>query len=123
MEDIMTANAVKQKTEEFAEAILQCEEYISFLSSHESFTSNNEVQELLRTFRSKRNDLYGNRFSPTLMDELKDLQEKINNNAVIQEYEAAQSDLVELLKRTNTIISGNIGIQFAYTEKGGSCCG
>jgi len=123
MEDIMTANAVKQKTEEFAEAILQCEEYITFLSSHESFTSNNEVQELLRTFRSKRNDLYGNRFSPTLMDELKDLQEKINNNAVIQEYEAAQSDLVELLKRTNTIISGNIGIQFAYTEKGGSCCG
>jgi cell fate (sporulation/competence/biofilm development) regulator YlbF (YheA/YmcA/DUF963 family) len=123
MENIMTANAVKQKTEEFAEAILQCEEYITFLSSHESFTSNNEVQELLRTFRSKRNDLYGNRFSPTLMDELKDLQEKINNNAVIQEYEAAQSDLVELLKRTNTIISGNIGIQFAYTEKGGSCCG
>lgn len=123
MENIMTANAVKQKTEEFAEAILQCEEYITFLSSHESFTSNNEVQELLRTFRSKRNDLYGNRFSPTLMDELKDLQEKINNNAVIQEYEATQSDLVELLKRTNTIISGNIGIQFAYTEKGGSCCG
>jgi cell fate (sporulation/competence/biofilm development) regulator YlbF (YheA/YmcA/DUF963 family) len=123
MENILTANSVKQKTEEFAEAILQCEEYITFLSSHESFTSNNEVQELLRTFRSKRNDLYGNRFSPTLMDELKDLQEKINNNAVIQEYEAAQSDLVELLKRTNTIISGNIGIQFAYTEKGGSCCG
>ena len=123
MENILTANSVKQKTEEFAEAILQCEDYITFLSSHESFTSNNEVQELLRTFRSKRNDLYGNRFSPTLMDELKDLQEKINNNAVIQEYEAAQSDLVELLKRTNTIISGNIGIQFAYTEKGGSCCG
>ena len=123
MENTMTANAVKQKTEEFAEAILHCEEYTTFVTSHEKFISNSEVQELLKTFQSKRNDLYNDKFTPSLMDEIKDLQEKINTNPIIQQYTTAQNDLVELLQRTNTIITANVGIQFAYVEKGGSCCG
>jgi cell fate (sporulation/competence/biofilm development) regulator YlbF (YheA/YmcA/DUF963 family) len=123
MENATTVDSVKQKTEEFAEAILQCEEYKEFVSSYDEYISNAEVEELLRTFESKRNDLYGDRFSPSLMDELKGLQEKINTNPIIQRYSATQKELVELLRRTNTIISANLGVQFAYTEKGGSCCG
>ena len=57
-----------------------------------------------------------------LMDELKDLHEKVSQNDKIQEFNKSRSDLTTLLVATDDLISEKIGRRFAI-KTGGSCCG
>lgn len=45
----------------------------------------------------------------------------MSNNETIQRQQAAQTELVELLQRTNDAISDEIGEEFARST-GGGCC-
>jgi len=111
------------KAKEFAEAILSCDEYLEFTAANLQLKEDSQLQKLMDSFESKQADLYTDKFTPQLMDELKILKETINSHSVVLRYVKAQSALIELLKRTDVIISGRIGKQFSAIQKGGCGCG
>jgi len=113
---------IKNKTKEFANAILECEEYKAFMENSEKLNKNSEAQKLLKESQEKQMVLRFNGFNPSLMDELRELQIKINQNKIIQDFAKSQDELISLLKRTNTVISMRIGMQFGFSS-GGGCCG
>lgn len=120
----MTKN-VKNSLEmarEFAETIVESQEYKKFIEASRKFNRDSEAKELINEFQKKQINLYSGKFDPKLMDELKELQEKINKNSTINQYLEAQADLVNILRRANNVISLRIGTQFAYSQ-GGGCCG
>ena len=118
--DVRTKADVKTKAREFASVILECDEYKNFLKSSRDLENDRETGKLLEDFQRKQMELRY-RFDPRLMDELRGLQMKINQNILIQNYVRSQQDLIGLLGRTNTVISARIGSQFAFSQ--GGCCG
>lgn len=111
------------KAKEFAEAILSCDEYLEFTAANLQLKEDTELQKLMDSFESKQADIYSDKFTPQLMDEIKIIREAINSHSVVQRYIKAQSAFIELLKRTDVIISGRIGRQFSTTQNGGCGCG
>lgn len=115
-------NDPKTKVKEFAKAILECKECKNFIKYNEELRRNQTAQNLLREFQQKQRELQWIGFNPNTLEELRDLQMKINKNETIQNFLRAQQELVDILQRTNDIISEKIGMQFAFFQ-GGSCCG
>lgn len=115
-------NDSKTKAKEFANTIVESEEYKNFIKFNKELEKNQTTQNLLREFQQKQMELRWNGFDPNTLEQLKDLQMKINKNEVIQNFVKAQQELVDILRRTNNIISGKIGTQFAFFQ-GGGCCG
>lgn len=123
MEELLKKqNDPKREAKEFAKAILESGEYKNFITSNEELEKNQSSQNLLRDFQQKQMELRWNGFDPKILEELRDLQMKINKNDTIQNFVNAQQELVDILRRTNNIISEKIGTQFAFFQ-GGGCCG
>lgn len=115
-------NSAKTKAREFAQAILDCEEYKNFIKYSDELEKNQTAQNLLKQSQEKQRELQWNGFNANTFQELRELQMDINKNEIIQNFLKAQDELVDILRRTNDIISGKIGTQFAFLQ-GGSCCG
>lgn len=109
---------VKNKTKEFAQAILESKEYKTFISISDDLEKS-EDSNLLKEFQNKQMELRRKGFDPSLMEELRELQTRINKNETIQQFANAQNELVNLLKRTNNIISLRINMPFVSTMGGG----
>lgn len=109
------------KSKEFAHAILESNEYKSFISASNNLEKNEESNVLIKKFQEKQMEFRRSNFNPSLMDELRELQLKINQNKTILQFSKTQEELVKLLKRTNNIIRTKIGMQFAQGRSGGGC--
>lgn len=112
----------RTKAREFAKAIIESKEYKNFIKYNEELQKNQAAQNLLKQFQQKQMELQWNGFNSKTLEELRDLQLKINQNNTIQNFVNVQQELVNILQRTNNIISGKIGTQFAFFQ-GGGCCG
>ncbi len=110
---------IKNKTKEFAQAILESKEYKLFISASDDLEKNEDANNLLKDFQKKQMELQYRGFDPSLMEELRELQTKINRNEIIQQFANAQNELVDLLKRTNNIISLRINMPFVSANRGG----
>lgn len=110
---------IKNKTKEFAQAILESKEYKTFISATDDLEKNEDANDLLKDFQKKQMELQYRGFDPSLMEELRELQTKINRNEIIQQFANAQNELVDLLKRTNNIISLRINMPFVSANRGG----
>lgn len=115
-------NDPKRKAKEFAQTIIECDEYKRFIKCNEELQKNQTTQNLLREFQQKQMELQWMGFNPKTFEELRDLQMKISKDNTIQNFVNAQQELTDILLRTNIIISGKIGTQFAFFQ-GGGCCG
>lgn len=110
----------KIKAEEFAKAILECEEYKNFIRHNEELQKDERAQRLLNEFQQKQMEMQWSDFDPKILEELKELQIEINNNQTIQKFVNSQNELIDIIRRANNIISSKIGIQFAFSQ--GGCC-
>ena len=122
VESVKEVNNPAGKAEEFAQTIVESEEYKKFIQYNNSLQNDTASRRLFAQYQSKQRWLGLGRFKPELMDELMDLHTKVSENMLIQDYNKSVTELIDLLKRTNDLISEKIGRQFAYS-KGGSCCG
>lgn len=110
---------IKNKTKEFAQEILESKEYKTFISVSDDLEKNEVANNLLKDFQKKQMELRWKGFDPLLMEELRELQLKINRNEIIKQFAITQNELVELLRRTNDIISLKINMPFTSTMRGG----
>lgn len=113
---------IRNKAQDFANSILECEEYKEFIKNSENLNKNTEAQAILKRFQEKQMELRIKGINSELMDELRKLQLNINQNQAIQDFVKSQDKLVKLLQRTNNLITNKIGMLFAFSS-GGGCCG
>lgn len=113
--------AVEEKLQAFITEIRNSETYQQFLDSTRQLEADSEAKALLEAYQQKQRQLQENEFDPSVMSELRELQTELSDNETIQQHQAAQQQLVDLLKQTNDVISERIGQEFARSL-GGGCC-
>jgi cell fate (sporulation/competence/biofilm development) regulator YlbF (YheA/YmcA/DUF963 family) len=111
-----------EKARDFANAIVDSDEYKRFVQCNKSLEENTSSKRLLAQYQSRQRRLKLGRFEPGLMDELKNLNDKVAVDETIQNINKSRAELTELLAETDDLISEKIGRRFAFTQ-GGSCCG
>ncbi len=119
-EEDVEAN-VEAALHEFLDALSESETYQQFVAADEALQDDDDAMALLREYQRKQQQMQRGGFDESVMAELKQLQTEMSNNETIQRQQAAQADLIELLKRTNDAISDEIGEEFARST-GGGCC-
>ena len=123
MEEIIRKqNDWRIKLKDFANAIVESEEYRNFVECDEKLKMDKTAQNFLRQFRQKQMELQWGWFNSKTFEELRDLQMKINENETIQKFVKSQQEIVNILQVANNIISVKVGTQFALSQ-GGGCCG
>jgi len=119
-EEDVEAN-VETALREFLDTLDESETYQQFVAADEALQDDDEAMALIREYQRKQQQMQRGDFDGSVMAELKQLQTEISNNETIQRQQAAQTELVELLQRTNDAISDEIGEEFARST-GGGCC-
>ncbi len=119
-EEDVEAN-VEAALHEFLDTLDESETYQRFVAADEALQDDDDAMALLREYQQKQQQMQRGGFDESVMAELKQLQTEMSNNETIQRQQAAQADLIELLKRTNGAISDEIGEEFARST-GGGCC-
>jgi cell fate (sporulation/competence/biofilm development) regulator YlbF (YheA/YmcA/DUF963 family) len=112
---------VETALREFLDALGESETYQRFVEADEALQDDAGAMALLREYQRKQQQMQRGGFDESVMAELKQLQTELSNNETIQRQQAAQADLIELLRRTNDAISDTIGEEFARST-GGGCC-
>ncbi|ELZ40395.1 halo-CC-star protein HcsL [Halorubrum tebenquichense] len=112
---------VEAALREFLDALGESETYRRFVAADEALQADDDAMALLREYRRKQRQLQRGGFDESVMAELKRLQTEMSNDETIQRQQAAQAELVDLLQRTNDVISEAIGEEFARST-GGGCC-
>ena len=112
--------AVEQKLQAFVDAVSDSEAYQQFMEANDALENDEEAMELLNEYRQKQRQMQMN-FDQSLMAELQEIQEEMDENETIQQHQQAQNELVELLQQTNNVISEPLGMEFAQSS-GGGCC-
>ncbi|KTG07734.1 hypothetical protein AUR64_02520 [Haloprofundus marisrubri] len=113
-------DAVEEKLQTFIDAVADSETYQQFIEANTQLESDPEAMELLDEYRQKQRQMQQN-FDQELMAELQEIQTELSENETIKQHREAQSALVELLQKTNDVISEPIGMEFAQST-GGGCC-
>lgn len=117
----VTDAAVEQKLRAFIHAIKKSETYQKFIEASEDLEDDTDAMALLDEYQQKQRQMQQGGFDQSIMSELQELQTEISNNETINQHQAAQKELVDLLQQTNTVISESLGREFAQST-GGGCC-
>ncbi|WP_256402221.1 halo-CC-star protein HcsL [Halorubrum salinum] len=112
---------VEAALREFLNTLGESETYQRFVAADEALQDDDDAMALIREYQRKQQQMQRGDFDGSVMAELKQLQTEMSNNETIQRQQAAQTELVELLQRTNDAISDEIGEEFARST-GGGCC-
>ena len=112
---------VEAALREFLDRLGDSETYQRFVAADEALRDDDDAMALLREYRQKQQQMQRGGFDESVMAELKQLQTEMSNDETIQRQQAAQTELVELLQRTNDAISDEVGEAFARST-GGGCC-
>ena len=119
-EEDVEAN-IEAALHEFLDTLDESETYQRFVAADEALQDDDDAMALLREYQRTQQQMQRGGFDESVMAELKQLQTEMSHNETIQRQQAAQADLIELLKRTNDAISDEIGEEFARST-GGGCC-
>ncbi len=109
---------VKKSSENFAESIMNTEEYAHYVKAKENFESDEEAIQLLKRLDRDQGDLLKSNIT---LDEYKETENKVKKNTKIQEMARAERNFFSLLRETNDYLSNEIGTHFAYAQGGGRC--
>lgn len=112
---------VNARLRAFVDAIQDSEQYRTFTETRERLDEDEHAQQLLQTYQQKQIQLQRGGHDQEVMAELREIKDKMDDNETISEYMQAEKALIDLLERTNDVISERIGEEFARST-GGGCC-
>ena len=112
----------KKKVEDFAEAILNCPEYRDFIEADKALSESADSVSLLEKAEQKQRAFSMSGDDETLA-ELAEIQTAIREDQNIIRYEEAQQKILDVLAKTDELITQKIGTKFAQRTGGGGCCG
>lgn len=127
--EVTVRTEVMEAAREFGEALANCEECQALQQAQEALNKDREARELLSNYQATQRsmqmaEMWGGSLPLPKgeLDELKNLEAKINSNHIIKAVLDAQKRLQEMLVSLNTEISGLLGIDFASNSSASGCC-
>ncbi|MFW6046207.1 MAG: YlbF family regulator [Candidatus Woesearchaeota archaeon] len=117
----MNKRKLKNEAKEFAEYLLESEIFQNFLKAHENLKSNKKIVKLMADYEEKQTELQNTGFNSELLNEVKQIERKINQNKLVNEFNESRAKLLAFLKDTNRAISEEIGQEFAYIKPSCGC--
>lgn len=124
--EVITKAEVMEAAREFGEALADCEECRAVEQAQEALRNDREARKLVSDYQSTQRSIqmarmWGRRIPEEELDQLKDLEAKINSNPVVKNLLDAQKRLQEMLANLNAEISDLLGIDFASNSSAGCC--
>ncbi len=120
-QEVSNEQAVEETLQTFIDTVKDSETYEEFMTANERLEEDSEAMALLKQYQQKQRQMQMGGFDESIMSELRELQEEMNDNETIQAHREAQEAFVGLLQETNDAISEQIGREFAQSL-GGGCC-
>lgn len=120
-QEVSNEQAVEETLQTFIDTVKDSETYEEFMTANERLEEDSEAMALLKQYQQKQRQMQMGGFDESIMSELRELQEEMNDNETIQAQREAQEALISLLQDTNEVISEQIGREFAQST-GGGCC-
>ncbi|EMA40237.1 halo-CC-star protein HcsL [Halobiforma nitratireducens] len=120
MSNQQTEPDVNARLREFVDAIKTSDQYETYVDARERLDDDQEAQQLLQRYQQKQARLQRGGFDQDTMAELRELKERMDDDETISAYMQAEAALIDLLERTNDVISDRIGEEFARSM--GGCC-
>lgn len=113
-------------TQTLAENLTASEPFVRYAHAQKILNNDPASLELLGKLSSVQASLRNLQLRSAVkqndIDELRDLQDKVQANPVILDYAQAQQNAVAYLKEINVEISQLIGLDFAALSRRSSCC-
>lgn len=124
--EVASYDEVMEAAREFGTALANCEECQAVEKAQEALRKDVAARRLLSEYQSKQHliqteKMRGKGGEKDELDELKSLEEKIENNPHIKNLSEAQKNLQEMLTNLNAEISGLLGVDFAANSNTGCC--
>lgn len=124
--EIAPSSVVMQAARDFASALSETQQFTRFEQAYYTFRQDQSAQQALQALQEKQKSLKGlqmlNALNAEQSDELERLENDFTDQPVVQEYMAAQAELVSLCQELGDALSGSIGLNYA-AACGVSCCG
>lgn len=124
--EIAPRAVVIQTARDFAAALAETPQFKAFEQATYAFRKDQSAQQAMAAFQKKQIELRAmimlNALSPDQRTELEQLAHAFRNQAVVQEYFAAEAAFGQLCQRLGDTISQSIGLNYA-AACGVSCCG
>ena len=124
----ITRDEVMRAARDFGAALFECKELKTLKQTEEAFQKNKEARDLLSSYQTRQRFLQmarmrGKGLPDDEMAELKNLEIKVNTNALIKNFVENSQAFQQTMRNLNTEISGLLGIDFsANSRSGGGCC-
>ena len=124
----ITRDEVMRTARDFGAALSDCKEVLALKQAEGAFRKNKEARDLLSSFQTRQRFLQmarmrGKGLPDDEMAELRNMEAKVNSNALIRNFVANSQAFQETMRNLNTEISGLLGIDFsANSRSGGGCC-
>ncbi len=120
-QQVSNEQAVEERLRTFIDAVNESEPYEEFVAANDRLEADSEAMALIREYQQKRRQMQQGGFDDSVMSELQELREEMNDNETIRAQREAREALISLLQDTNEVISEQIGREFAQST-GGGCC-
>ncbi len=116
-----------EATFNLAESLAQTEAIVDFISANQALNNDQNTLELINAAAELQRKIYNGQSSGEDFDadlnRLRDYQNQISTNTIIQEQSIARETAVAFLREINQEISQLLGTNFAsLTTRSGSCC-
>lgn len=111
---------VDEKAEAFAKAVKNSEEYKEFQEAREEVQNDEGAKSLIQEYQSKQMKFQQEGMSPDLMEEMKEAQDKMQENKKVQKLQNAEENFIGMLQESNKEICENLSMSFG--DLGGGCC-
>lgn len=116
---------LQEATHSLIENLLASEAFVHYQQAQSRLNEDRDARDLLQQLSqaqaSLRQKQSQGKVAQTDIDELRELQAKVQRNRVIMDYAHSQQEAVNFLREINTEISGLLGINFATFANHSTC--
>lgn len=116
---------LQEATHSLIENLLASKAFIHYQQAQSRLNEDHNARDLLKQLSqaqaSLRQKQSQNKVTQTDIDELRELQAKVQRNRAIMDYAQSQQEAVNFLREINAEISGLLGINFASFANHSTC--
>lgn len=127
-ENTALAADLDTSTRAFAEALIESPEFREYARTAELFEKDEEAQNLFNSFQTAQQKIsaqqeWGASDSADEVRRVRELEQQVQENAVITEHFNAQTELLATLKELNKLIGDELGFDYAALARPPmNCC-
>jgi|GEM_PF-3179897 len=118
---------VIEKAKAFAHALANSQEFRDYYDSQVRLKKDGEARAILEKFQSKQQEfqevmMTGHGKSDTLLEEIVELQKKLQANDTIVNWIQAEQVAIRLIREANDVISREAGFDFGQNASSNTAC-